>query len=102
MGNLPDPDRFQNTAKKLVADNYNDHRDPEEIPPLTVNDIGVVSFTVVGRSWKAFLASPVARGLIWVVTFSDPKRETSIDVYRRINNVKSTAGRRSDPESSHV
>jgi Family of unknown function (DUF6275) len=83
-----DPDRYLGLAKTLVADNYNDHHDETETPPLDVDDIYIVWWVKVLNNWKAVLASSVVRGMVWMVSFNGGKSEAYIEIYRKINNVK--------------
>ena len=84
---IPDPDRFLMTAKQLVVDNYNKHRDSRS-RELTISQIYIVWFTKTLGNWKAIVESPVARGLLWEVTFNCYKNEAYITIYKKLNNVK--------------
>lgn len=81
-------DKFTNKAKQLVVDNYNAHHNESKTDPLTLDDVFIVSFSVIFGNWKAFVASNVARGLIYQVTYNDRRSEASIEIYKRINNVR--------------
>lgn len=87
-GGYLDPDRYLLTAKTLVADNYNEHHDDSETPPLDIDDIYILVFAKALNNWKAVLASTVVRGLVWMVSFNGGKNEAYIEIYRKINNVK--------------
>lgn len=81
-------DKFTRKAKQLVVDNYNAHHNKNETEPLTLDDVFIVSFSVIFGNWKAFVASNVARGLIYQVTYNDRRSESNIEIYKRINNVR--------------
>jgi len=87
------PDRFLIQAKQIVVDNYNSHRDVARSQELTMEQVYIVWFTKVLGSWKAIVASPVIRGLIWDVTYNGYKSEAYIDIYKKLNNVKISLGR---------
>jgi hypothetical protein len=80
--------RFTDKAKQLVADNYNEHRDARYTPPISKEDLFIISFSKVLMNWKAFVASSVARGLVYEVTYNGYNETAQIDVYRRINKLK--------------
>ncbi len=84
----PDPDRFLHTAKKVCVDNYNLHRDSSRSPELTTDGVFIVWFAKTLGNWKAIVSSPVARGLMWEVTFNGHRGEVYLDVYKKTNNVK--------------
>jgi hypothetical protein len=83
-----DPDAFINLAKRLVVENYNKHRDAERSSELPYDGVYIVWFAKMLWNWKAIVASPIVRGLIWEVTSNGYKHEVYIDVYKKLNNVK--------------
>jgi Family of unknown function (DUF6275) len=85
---VADPDRLLMTAKRVVVENYNKHRDNKRSCPLTMEGVYIVWFTKVLGNWKAIVASPIIRGLLWEVSFSGQRNEVYIDVYKKLNNVK--------------
>lgn len=87
-----DVDRFQKTAKQVVVQNFNEHRNPERSPALTTDSVHIVWFAKVLGNWKAIVASPLARGLLWEVSFNGEKNEIYLDVYSKLNNVKIPMG----------
>lgn len=84
----PLADRFLIQAKQIVVDNYNSHRDVSRSQELNIEQVYIVSFTKVLGSWKAVVASPVIRGLLWDVTYNGYKSEAYIDIYKKLNNVR--------------
>ena len=85
---IPDPDRFLMTAKRVAVANYNASRDAGRSPEITTDQTYIVWFTKTLGNWKAIVASPAARGLLWEITFNGHKNECYVDVYKKLNNVK--------------
>lgn len=81
-----DPDKFLTTARRLVVENYNKHRDPARSKELMMDAVYVVWFSKTLSNWKAILTSPVIRGLLWEVTYAGSKRQAYIDAYKKLNN----------------
>lgn len=92
---FPHPDRYLTMAKRLVMENYNEHHNEEESPPLIIDDLYIIWFTKVLNNWRAQVASSVVRGLVWMVTYNGSKSEAYIEVFRKINNTKVQAKERS-------
>jgi hypothetical protein len=89
---FPDPDRLLKQAKQLVVDNYNTNRPSNKTATLTIDSVYIVWFSKTLGNWKAIVASPVARGLLWEVTYNGHRGEAYIDVYRKIINVRVPTG----------
>jgi hypothetical protein len=89
---VPDPDRLLMQAKQLVVDNYNANRNAEKTAALTRGSVYIVWFCKTLGNWKAIVASPVARGLMWEVTYNGHRGEAYIDVYKKITNVRVPTG----------
>jgi hypothetical protein len=87
-----DPDRFLRTAKQVVVANYNKYRDTAKSPELPDNGVYIVWFSKTLGNWKAIVASPIIRGLLWEVTCNGHRGEIYIDIYKKINNVKVLLG----------
>jgi Family of unknown function (DUF6275) len=87
-----DPDRFLMMSKKVVVDNYNLYRDSRKSPELTMDAVYIVWFSKTLGNWKAIVASPVVRGLLWEVAFNAHKNEAYVDIYKKLNNVKVSLG----------
>jgi Family of unknown function (DUF6275) len=83
-----DPDRFLILAKQLVIDNYNANHNPERTPPLEFDEVYIDSFTKSPGGWKACIASPIVKGLYWVVGFNSQRSEAYLDIYKKINKDK--------------
>jgi Family of unknown function (DUF6275) len=91
-GDPAEPDQGLILAKRLVVDNYNTHRLADENPPITIDDVFVLSFTKVMYNWKAIVTSTVVRGLVWMITFNGSRSEAYIEIYKKVNNVKVPRG----------
>jgi hypothetical protein len=89
---VPDPDRFLMQAKQLVVENYNNHRDLGRSEELSMGSVYIVWFAKTLSNWKAIVASPVARGLMWEVTYNGNRGEAYIDIYKKLNNVRVPTG----------
>ena len=85
---IPDPDRFLMTAKKVAAANYNASRVADRGSDITPDQTYIVWFTKTLGNWKAIVASPAARGLLWEISCNGHKKECYVDVYKKLNNVK--------------
>lgn len=84
-----DPYRFINMATRAVVDNFNAHRDKSRDPkPLPYTGVYIVWFSKTLANWKAIVASPIIRGLLWEVTYNGRKQELYLDVYKKLSNVK--------------
>lgn len=84
---VPEPDRFLKAAKKAAVDNYNEHR-RDQGPLLTVDQVYIVTFAKALGNWQASVSSPVARGLMWVVSYNGFRGEIYTTCYKNLNNVR--------------
>lgn len=75
-------------AQRIVVDRFNTHRNPLKVPELLLDEINVVWFAKVLNGWKCIFSSPVAKGLLWEVTYASFRNEIYLDVYTKINNIK--------------
>lgn len=83
-----DPDRFLIMAKRLVVGNYNEYHNAEMTPSLSTDDVYIVWFTMLLKSWKAVLSSTAVKGVMWMVTWNGQRSEGYIQVFKQINNVR--------------
>lgn len=83
-----DSAQFVTLAEKAVVDNFNSHRKPDRSPELTTEGVNMVWFVKALISWKGIFMSPLARGLLWEVTYNRVKNEVYLDVYGKLNNIK--------------
>jgi Family of unknown function (DUF6275) len=81
----PDPEGFVEIAKRVVADNYNASRDETHAPEIEFKDLFIVSYSRILQNWEVVITSPVARRLLWVVSFNNYRNEVYLSVYQKIN-----------------
>ena len=81
-----DPDQFLKLAKGLAVRNFNESRDPDRSKPIEESQVYIVAFSKVMSHWKATVASPVARNILWEVTFNASKNQVYVDAFRKISN----------------
>lgn len=84
----PDPEEYIKIAKKAVLDNYNESRDEAHAPALTAEDLFLIFYSRTLQNWQVVITSPIARRLLWDVTFNKYRNEVYINVYQKINTVK--------------
>jgi hypothetical protein len=82
----PDLEQFINLAKKMAVQNYNASRDPSRNQAIDESQVYIAGFSKVMSHWKATVVSPVARNLLWEVTFNAAKNQVYVDAYRKISN----------------
>lgn len=87
-----DPDRFLKLAKDTVVSNFNEHRNKDRSPPLTLAMVQIVWFAKTLENWKAIVSSSAAKNLLWEVSYSGAKNEIYLDVYGKLKNHKITLG----------
>ena len=89
-GNKPNMDSttFLAAAMGAVIDNFNSHRKPDRSPELTIDGITMVWFSRVMTGHKVIFMSPLARGLLWEITYNRTRNEMYLDVYSKLNNTK--------------
>ena len=75
------------TAKKLVMDYFNQHKDKTDYYELTKDDVFIVWFCKTLQNWKALISTDVINGLYWEVTHNGDKNETYVDMYTKTNNI---------------
>jgi hypothetical protein len=85
-------DTFLAKAQQVVLDNFNAHRKPDKVPELMMSEVNVVWFAKVLGGWKCIIASTVAKGLLWEVTYASARDEIYLDVYTKLNNIKISLG----------
>jgi hypothetical protein len=82
----PDPEQFLKLAKGAAVRNFNESRDPDRSKAIDESQVYIVSFSKVMAHWKATVASPVARNILWEVTFNSARNQVYVDTYRKISN----------------
>lgn len=95
-GEAPLPDlnaaKFLERAGMVVVDNFNQHRNSSKSKALTSDGIQLVSFSKVLLTFKAVFNSPLARGLLWEVTYNWRRNEIYLTVYSKLNQIKVPLG----------
>lgn len=86
------PEAFVAIAKAAVRDNYNASRDEAHAPAVTDEDLFITWYTRILQNWQVIVTSPVARRLLWEVSFNNYRNEVYINVYQKINAVKVPLG----------
>ena len=81
-------DEIIGSAKRLVVENYNSFHDATQTPPLTVSEVSVARFDQDRTGWRGSFVSPTVRGLLWQISFNTHRHEASIEVYKKIKQVK--------------
>lgn len=89
---IVDSTAFVAMAEKAVVDNFNAHRKAERSPELTVSGVNVIWMTRGIIGWKAILNSPLAKGLMWEVTYNRPKNQLNLQIFSKLNEVKIVLG----------
>lgn len=79
---------FLDAAEAAVIENFNSHRKPDRSPELTIDGIQMVWFSKVMTGHTVIFMSPLARGLLWQITYNRSKHEMYLDVYSKLNNTK--------------
>jgi hypothetical protein len=75
-------------AKQLVVDNYNQHRNPKQVPAMTVDLVQVLWYTGSRGNFRAICEFPVVHGLRYEVSYNVRRKEAFIDVYKKISTLK--------------
>lgn len=79
---------YQNIARILVMNYFNEHVDVTDGKKLTLNDVFVVWFCKTLQNWKAMVSTTVSDGMYYEVTHNGNKNETYIDAYKKWDNVR--------------
>lgn len=82
------PDSMLKKAKKIVVDQYN----KLAANPITENDVYIVWFCKTLQNWKALVSTDVVKGLYYEVTYNGDKKETYVDTYQKVSNVRVVDG----------
>ncbi len=83
-GGQPHPDHFLATAKRLVLENYNAHH---ESAPLKTADVHILWSSRTESGWTVRIASRVAEGLNWLVSFDIHTKTARIEIWKKLLNV---------------
>lgn len=81
------PNEYQDKARKIVLDYYNENYLPLG-QELHISQVYVTNFTKTLQNWKALVATDVpGDGMYFEVTHNGDKRETYLDAYVKAANV---------------
>lgn len=78
---------YQEKAKKIVVDYYNEHVEKTDNKKLTINEVFVVWFSKTLQNWKALVSTTISDGMYYEVTHNGDKKETYLDAYKKWENV---------------
>lgn len=103
MGNRPkailegvpdksDPEGYVEIAKRAVLTNYNSIRDETKSRALEPGDLYIINYGRILQNWEVFITSPVARGVIWQVTYNNYRNEVYLHVHQKIGTFQFSLG----------
>ena len=78
---------YQEKAKKIVIDYYNEHVEKTDNKKLTESEVFVVWFSKTLQNWKALISTTISDGMYYEVTYNGDKKETYLDAYKKWENV---------------
>lgn len=78
---------YQEKAKKIVVDYYNEHVEKTDNKKLTISEVFVVWFSKTLQNWKALISTTISDGMYYEVTYNGDKKETYLDAYKKWENV---------------
>lgn len=78
---------YQEKAKQIVIDYYNEHVDITDNKKLTANEVFIVWFSKTLQNWKALVSTTISDGMYYEVTYNGDKKETYLDAYKKWENV---------------
>lgn len=78
---------YQEKAKQIVIDYYNERVEKMDNKKLTENEVFVVWFSKTLQNWKALISTTISDGMYYEVTYNGDKKETYLDAYKKWENV---------------
>ena len=75
------------TAKKVVAQYFNDHVDVTDGRKITPDDCFIVWFSKTLQNWKALVSTNVSDGMYYELTYNGDKKELYLDAYKKWENI---------------
>jgi hypothetical protein len=79
-------DEMMDTAKQIVVDYFNDHRDVTDEFILTKDNVFIVWFCKTLQNWKALVSTEVSDGMYYEITHDGDRKQTYVDVYKKWEN----------------
>ena len=78
---------YQEKAKQIVIDYYNEHVEKTDNKKLTEREVFIVWFSKTLQNWKALISTTISDGMYYEVTYNGDKKETYLDAYKKWENV---------------
>lgn len=78
--------QMMNTAKQIVVDYFNSHKDKTDKKDLSPENVYIVWFSKALQNWKALVSTDVMDGMYYEITHNGDKDETYVDVYKKWEN----------------
>ena len=78
---------FQEKAKLLVAQYFNEKVEKTDAAEITIDDVYIVWFSKTLKNWKALVSTTVPDGMYYEVTYNGELGETYLDAYKKWDNV---------------
>lgn len=78
---------YQEKAKQIVIDYYNEHVEITDNKKLKESEIFIVWFSKTLQNWKALISTTISDGMYYEVTYNGDKKETYLDAYKKWENV---------------
>ena len=79
-------DEMMDTAKQIVVDYFNAHRDVTDDFILTKDNVFIVWFCKTLQNWKALVSTEVSDGMYYEITHDGDRKQTYVDVYKKWEN----------------
>lgn len=77
---------YMMTARKIVCNYFNQHRDASDSEEMTIDNVYVVWFSKTLQNWKALVSTTASDGMYYEVTYNGDKHEAYLDVYKKWEN----------------
>lgn len=78
---------YQEKAKQIVIDYYNEHVEITDNKKLKESEVFIVWFSKTLQNWKALISTTISDGMYYEVTYNGDKKETYLDAYKKRENV---------------
>jgi len=78
---------YQEKAKQIVIDYYNEHVEVTDNKKLKESEVFIVWFSKTLQNWKALISTIISDGMYYEVTYNGDKKETYLDAYKKWENV---------------
>lgn len=78
---------YQEKAKQIVIDYYNEHVEITDNKKLKESEVFIVWFSKTLQNWKALVSTTISDGMYYEVTYNGDKKETYLDAYIKWENV---------------